>query len=94
MHVCMMHISMILDPDTCIYLCSLILDSSMYDAHMVHASMVTNGWTNKAILGVGLSGGQKSGKHNLWLLPKIYLVGGDDKMVTQKKSLWSNKVGF
>ena len=42
MHVCMMHISMILDPDTCMYLCSLILDSCMYDARMVHASMMRN----------------------------------------------------
>ena len=42
MHVCMMHMSMILDPDTCMYLCSLILDTCMYDARMVHASMMRN----------------------------------------------------
>ena len=64
MHVCMMHISMILDPDACMYLCSLILDTCMYDARMVHASMmrifsVTNGRTNKALLGVGWAPMQK-----------------------------------
>ena len=38
---------------------------------------------------------KKAAKHNLWLLPKIYLVGGgEDKMGRRlkKKSLWSNKV--
>ena len=42
MHVCMMHISMILD--------LILKHACIYDA----ANFVTNGRTNKAILGVGL----------------------------------------
>ena len=43
---------------------SIFLDSCMYDARMVHASMmrifsVTNGRTNKALLGVGWAPMQK-----------------------------------
>ena len=48
MHVCMMHISMILDldPETCVY------GACVYDAANFVPNQRTNGRTNKAILGV------------------------------------------
>ena len=55
MHVCMMHISMILDLDSeaCIYIYIYIYIYTIVHVSMMRSFSVTDERTNKAILGVG-----------------------------------------